>query len=144
MLPGYQRELTYKHDDGSYSAFGKSDESGHTWWVNLLRNLQRSACGSGAAVASAFQSFCRPNVFSFNLTLGLMREENSRHGGKRLAPSKQFTSCQEILIIAFNGLRAASLGEWGGGTPPLGSVASVRGRETRTRNQRTAEKARLS
>lgn len=33
---GYQRELTYKHDDGSYSAFGKSDESGNTWSVNLL------------------------------------------------------------------------------------------------------------
>ncbi|CAF95085.1 unnamed protein product, partial [Tetraodon nigroviridis] len=29
---GYQRELTYKHDDGSYSAFGKSDPSGNTWW----------------------------------------------------------------------------------------------------------------
>ncbi|XP_029965228.1 alpha-2-macroglobulin isoform X1 [Salarias fasciatus] len=28
---GYQRELTYKHDDGSYSAFGKSDKSGNTW-----------------------------------------------------------------------------------------------------------------
>ncbi|XP_072249229.1 alpha-2-macroglobulin-like protein 1 isoform X2 [Leuresthes tenuis] len=28
---GYQRELTFKHDDGSYSAFGKSDESGNTW-----------------------------------------------------------------------------------------------------------------
>ncbi|KAM3615928.1 uncharacterized protein V6R79_009822 [Siganus canaliculatus] len=28
---GYQRELTYKHDDGSYSAFGKNDESGNTW-----------------------------------------------------------------------------------------------------------------
>ncbi|CAD6999792.1 unnamed protein product [Ceratitis capitata] len=28
---GYQRELTYKHDDGSYSAFGKSDRSGSTW-----------------------------------------------------------------------------------------------------------------
>ncbi|KAH8325843.1 hypothetical protein KR067_008813, partial [Drosophila pandora] len=28
---GYQRELTYKHDDGSYSAFGKSDKSGSTW-----------------------------------------------------------------------------------------------------------------
>ncbi|XP_015035838.2 CD109 antigen isoform X4 [Drosophila pseudoobscura] len=28
---GYQRELTYKHDDGSYSAFGKSDPSGSTW-----------------------------------------------------------------------------------------------------------------
>ncbi|XP_056385103.1 alpha-2-macroglobulin-like isoform X2 [Hyla sarda] len=28
---GYQRELTYKRDDGSYSAFGKSDPSGNTW-----------------------------------------------------------------------------------------------------------------
>ena len=28
---GYQRELSYKHDDGSYSAFGKSDYSGSTW-----------------------------------------------------------------------------------------------------------------
>ncbi|XP_017086450.2 LOW QUALITY PROTEIN: CD109 antigen [Drosophila eugracilis] len=28
---GYQRELTYKHNDGSYSAFGKSDPSGSTW-----------------------------------------------------------------------------------------------------------------
>lgn len=28
---GYQREMTYKRDDGSYSAFGKSDTSGSTW-----------------------------------------------------------------------------------------------------------------
>uniref|UniRef100_A0A8C1MBU9 Uncharacterized protein n=1 Tax=Cyprinus carpio TaxID=7962 RepID=A0A8C1MBU9_CYPCA len=28
---GYQRELTYKHYDGSYSAFGNSDPSGNTW-----------------------------------------------------------------------------------------------------------------
>lgn len=31
METGYQRELTYKHDDGSYSAFGKGDRSGSTW-----------------------------------------------------------------------------------------------------------------
>lgn len=31
METGYQRELTYKHTDGSYSAFGKSDKSGSTW-----------------------------------------------------------------------------------------------------------------
>ncbi|XP_070508210.1 CD109 antigen-like, partial [Chironomus tepperi] len=31
MESGYQRELTYKHDDGSYSAFGKRDKSGSTW-----------------------------------------------------------------------------------------------------------------
>ncbi|XP_070505052.1 CD109 antigen-like [Chironomus tepperi] len=31
MEVGYQKELTYKHDNGSYSAFGKSDTSGSTW-----------------------------------------------------------------------------------------------------------------
>lgn len=28
---GYQRELTYQHYDGSYSAFGSNDPSGNTW-----------------------------------------------------------------------------------------------------------------
>ncbi|CAG2164131.1 unnamed protein product, partial [Oppiella nova] len=28
---GYQRELTYKRDDGSFSAFGNNDKSGSTW-----------------------------------------------------------------------------------------------------------------
>ncbi|XP_053154513.1 alpha-2-macroglobulin-like protein 1 isoform X4 [Hemicordylus capensis] len=28
---GYQRQLLYKHDDGSYSAFGKRDDEGNTW-----------------------------------------------------------------------------------------------------------------
>ncbi|XP_060736639.1 alpha-2-macroglobulin-like protein 1 [Tachysurus vachellii] len=31
LIGGYQRELTYKHTDGSYSAFGMSDASGNTW-----------------------------------------------------------------------------------------------------------------
>lgn len=31
MEAGYQRELNYKHSDGSYSAFGDSDERGSTW-----------------------------------------------------------------------------------------------------------------
>ncbi|XP_010283365.1 PREDICTED: LOW QUALITY PROTEIN: alpha-2-macroglobulin-like protein 1 [Phaethon lepturus] len=31
LQSGYQRELLYKHDDGSYSAFGKSDPRGNTW-----------------------------------------------------------------------------------------------------------------
>ncbi|XP_058490209.1 alpha-2-macroglobulin [Solea solea] len=33
---GYQRELTYKHDDGSYSAFGKNDASGNTWLTSFV------------------------------------------------------------------------------------------------------------
>ncbi|NXC47034.1 A2ML1 protein, partial [Penelope pileata] len=31
LKTGYQRQLLYKHDDGSYSAFGKSDTQGNTW-----------------------------------------------------------------------------------------------------------------
>ncbi|NWZ86915.1 A2ML1 protein, partial [Poecile atricapillus] len=31
LQSGYQRELLYKHGDGSYSAFGKSDRKGNTW-----------------------------------------------------------------------------------------------------------------
>ncbi|XP_055306081.1 CD109 antigen-like isoform X2 [Sitodiplosis mosellana] len=31
LLSGYQRELTYRHDNGSFSAFGKSDSRGSTW-----------------------------------------------------------------------------------------------------------------
>ncbi|KAG0728380.1 Murinoglobulin-1 [Chionoecetes opilio] len=31
MKSGYQRELRYQHRDGSFSAFGPSDESGSTW-----------------------------------------------------------------------------------------------------------------
>ncbi|XP_077982153.1 CD109 antigen-like isoform X2 [Glandiceps talaboti] len=31
MKTGYQRELTYKHEDGSFSAFGKHDDSGSSW-----------------------------------------------------------------------------------------------------------------
>lgn len=31
MESGYQRQLTYKRSDGSYSAFGNSDKSGSTW-----------------------------------------------------------------------------------------------------------------
>lgn len=33
---GYQQELTYKRDDGSFSAFGKSDASGSTWYENIM------------------------------------------------------------------------------------------------------------
>ncbi len=44
LLVGYQRELTYKHDDGSYSAFGKSDESGNTWSVNLPQMFLTGCC----------------------------------------------------------------------------------------------------
>lgn len=28
---GYQHQLSFRHDDGSFSAFGMRDESGSTW-----------------------------------------------------------------------------------------------------------------
>ena len=31
ILHGYTRQLNYKHNDGSFSAFGKSDKAGSTW-----------------------------------------------------------------------------------------------------------------
>lgn len=31
METGYQKEMTYKRDDGSFSAFGNSDAAGSTW-----------------------------------------------------------------------------------------------------------------
>ncbi len=39
MEIGYQRQLTYMRDDHSFSAFGKADSSGSTWYVTatLLR-----------------------------------------------------------------------------------------------------------
>jgi CD109 antigen len=31
MITGYQRQLVYRHNDGSFSAFGESDEEGSLW-----------------------------------------------------------------------------------------------------------------
>ncbi|XP_069099056.1 alpha-2-macroglobulin-like protein 1 [Pleurodeles waltl] len=36
LKSGYQRQLNYKHDDGSYSAFGKSDQEGNTWLTSFV------------------------------------------------------------------------------------------------------------
>ncbi|RXN27647.1 alpha-2-macroglobulin 1 [Labeo rohita] len=46
LQSGYQRELTYKHYDGSYSAFGMSDPSGNTWWVWLTAFVMKSFGGA--------------------------------------------------------------------------------------------------
>jgi hypothetical protein len=40
METGYQQELTYRHPDGSFSAFGTNDPSGSTWLVYLHLNIQ--------------------------------------------------------------------------------------------------------
>ncbi|XP_078044261.1 thioester-containing protein 1 allele R1 isoform X3 [Augochlora pura] len=43
MEIGYQRELTYRHDDGSFSAFGKSDANGSTWLTAFVAKAFKQA-----------------------------------------------------------------------------------------------------
>lgn len=44
MEIGYQRQLSYRHDDGSFSAFGKSDTSGSTWLTAfVVRSFRQAA-----------------------------------------------------------------------------------------------------
>ncbi|XP_011302420.1 CD109 antigen isoform X2 [Fopius arisanus] len=40
---GYQQELTYRHKDGSFSAFGESDESGSTWLTAFVAKSFKQA-----------------------------------------------------------------------------------------------------
>lgn len=44
MESGYQRQMTYKHKDGSFSAFGESDASGSVWLTAFVaRYFRKSA-----------------------------------------------------------------------------------------------------
>lgn len=43
MEIGYQRELTYKHKNGSFSAFGGSDKCGSTWLTAFVARSFRQA-----------------------------------------------------------------------------------------------------
>ena len=45
MTTGYQRELTYRRDDGSFSAFGDSDESGSLWLTAFVLKTFAQADG---------------------------------------------------------------------------------------------------
>ncbi|CAE7418019.1 CD109 [Symbiodinium natans] len=47
MVVGYGRQLTYRHDDGSFSAFGKSDESGSTWLTAFVLRVFAEVHGTG-------------------------------------------------------------------------------------------------
>ncbi|XP_039279526.1 CD109 antigen isoform X2 [Nilaparvata lugens] len=40
---GYQQELTYRHEDGSFSAFGSADKSGSTWLTAFVVKSFRQA-----------------------------------------------------------------------------------------------------
>jgi len=43
METGYQKELTYRRDDGSFSAFGKSDAAGSTWLTAFVARSFKQA-----------------------------------------------------------------------------------------------------
>ncbi|CAK9821472.1 CD109 antigen [Anthophora retusa] len=43
MEIGYQRELTYRHNDGSFSAFGMSDSNGCTWLTAFVAKAFKQA-----------------------------------------------------------------------------------------------------
>lgn len=44
MEIGYQRELSYKHKNGSFSAFGESDKNGSTWLTAFVaKSFQQAA-----------------------------------------------------------------------------------------------------
>ncbi len=45
MLTGYQRELTYRHKDGSFSAFGESDKEGSLWLTAFVLKCFSEAKG---------------------------------------------------------------------------------------------------
>ncbi|ESO82800.1 hypothetical protein LOTGIDRAFT_211452 [Lottia gigantea] len=55
MQRGYQRELKYRHGDGSFSAFGESDESGSTWLTAFVLKSYTQA-SSYITVDSSIQS----------------------------------------------------------------------------------------
>ncbi|XP_044152478.1 alpha-2-macroglobulin-like isoform X4 [Bufo gargarizans] len=76
---GYQRELTYKRDDGSYSAFGKSDSSGNTWLT--------------AFVVKSF-SKARPYIF--------IDENHLKHSFSWLKKKQQVNGCFRSVGRLFN------------------------------------------
>lgn len=47
MVVGYGRQLTYRHDDGSFSAFGKSDDSGSSWLTAFVLRVFAEVYGTG-------------------------------------------------------------------------------------------------
>ncbi|XP_040293170.1 alpha-2-macroglobulin-like [Bufo bufo] len=76
---GYQRQLRYKHDDGSYSAFGKSDKEGNTWLTGfVLKSFSKA----------------RPYIF--------IDESHLNHSLLWLKNSQQDTGCFRSVGRLFN------------------------------------------
>eukprot|EP00931_Biecheleriopsis_adriatica_P097334 TRINITY_DN7109_c0_g1_i3.p1 TRINITY_DN7109_c0_g1~~TRINITY_DN7109_c0_g1_i3.p1 ORF type:complete len:1657 (-),score=378.22 TRINITY_DN7109_c0_g1_i3:147-5117(-) len=47
IITGYGRQLTYRHNDGSFSAFGTSDPSGSTWLTAFVLRIFAEVAGTG-------------------------------------------------------------------------------------------------
>uniref|UniRef100_A0A8C0EN57 Alpha-2-macroglobulin-like protein 1 n=1 Tax=Bubo bubo TaxID=30461 RepID=A0A8C0EN57_BUBBB len=89
LQSGYQRELLYKHDDGSYSAFGKSDPSGNTWLT-----------------AFVLKSFGQARAYV------AIEERHITDALRWLQKNQQQTGCFRSVGKLFN--NALQVGRWGG------------------------------
>jgi len=74
FIQGYQNQLNYKHDDGSYSAFGDSDDSGSTW---LTAFVAKCFMFSGQ-MRNEFQEQLSQNIHdALNFLVDQQREDGS-------------------------------------------------------------------
>ena len=66
MMTGYQRQLTYRRADGSFSAFGEQDESGSLWLTAFVLKTFAQADGliymDDAVLSDAAQLDTRPSA----------------------------------------------------------------------------------
>merc|ERR550534_126492 len=53
MIIGYGRQLTYRHSDGSFSAFGKQDREGSTWLTAFVLKTFAEVHASGLVAVDA-------------------------------------------------------------------------------------------
>jgi len=73
---GYQRELSYRHDDGSFSAFGSADSSGSTW---LTAFVVRAFIAAKAHIfIEKSKEFCMNMNTIFCLDFGLSQYDRQR------------------------------------------------------------------
>ncbi|XP_036379385.1 alpha-2-macroglobulin-like [Megalops cyprinoides] len=92
---GYQRELNYKHRDGSYSAFGQSDPSGNTW---LTAFVMKSFGGARPYI------FIDPeHIASAKTWLSLQQQEDGciRSVGKLFHNEMKGGVSDEVMLTAY-------------------------------------------